>query len=196
MQRFRDLAPDRAQDLISRGIPFVVEDGTRGWPMEAWDCEYFTDATAFRGARLRREYDNHGDVNQVQMRDAWTGDQVPIKGGEAIPPNGPRFQPFYWDIVKAWRDERHRGWGADVPAQIRHVQESTRVPYFLPAANLPEMRQNPEFWLQPPGAGTQAHLDEHCISTITATLSGAKRWRLQLVPPEPDAAALRELSNV
>jgi hypothetical protein len=89
--------------------------------------------------------------------------------------------------VKAARDEPERGWGKNYQSHISKIQKATEVPYFLKETNLQEMRNNPEFWIQPPKAGSQAHLDEHCISTVATTLSGEKKWRLQLVPPEPHA---------
>ena len=40
----------------------------------------------------------------------------------------PRYQPYYWDIVKAARGEPERGWGKHYNKHIKHIQENTRVP--------------------------------------------------------------------
>lgn len=68
------------------------------------------------------------------------------------------------------------------------MKGNTTVPYFLEASNLKEMRDNPEFWFQPPETGSLAHSDEHCIPTIATTLSGVKNWRFSHVPPQPHPA--------
>jgi hypothetical protein len=186
IQRFSNISAETVSDLVSRGVPFVVEDGGRDHPMKTWDCGYF--ATEFQDGRFRREYGGGGEKNQEKMETKkWISKLVPIKGSENYPEGSPRFAPFYWDIVKAARDEPERGWGQNYQAHIAKIQGATKVPYFLKETNLNEMKNNPEFWIQPPTAGSQAHLDEHCISTIATTLSGAKKWRLQLVPPEPNA---------
>jgi hypothetical protein len=184
-QRFSNISAETVNDLVSRGVPFVVEDGGRDHPMKQWDCEYF--ATQFQDGRFRREYDR-GEKNQESMgKKDWITKLVPIRGSENYPEGSPRFAPFYWDIVKAARDEPERGWGKNYQNHIAKIQKATKVPYFLKETNLAEMQNNPEFWIQPPKAGSQAHLDEHCISTVATTLSGEKKWRLQLVPPEPNA---------
>ena len=40
----------------------------------------------------------------------------------------PRFAPFYWDIVKAARDEPERGWGKNYQNHIAKIQKATKVP--------------------------------------------------------------------
>ena len=146
IQRFQNINHSVAVDLITRGVPFVVEDGTRDWPMAKWDCEYFTTAPEFSGARIRREYDPKakGDKNLDAMNNVkWPQMQKKIQGADkAASHGGPQFQPFYWDVVKAARDEKHRGWGKDIDAQIEHIQRNTRVPYFLEKEpNLEEMQE-------------------------------------------------------
>ena len=44
------------------------------------------------------------------------------------------------------------------------------------------MKQQSEFWFSAPGAGAKAHMDSHCISTLSINLSGRRQYRLAPVP--------------
>eukprot|EP00658_Telonema_sp_P-2_P081915 TRINITY_DN8519_c0_g2_i3.p1 TRINITY_DN8519_c0_g2~~TRINITY_DN8519_c0_g2_i3.p1 ORF type:complete len:234 (-),score=28.93 TRINITY_DN8519_c0_g2_i3:272-973(-) len=47
------------------------------------------------------------------------------------------------------------------------------------------MFDNAEFWMGASGTGARAHMDSHCISTLSVVLSGARRWRIGPPPRVP-----------
>lgn len=183
VRRVANLSSLEFERLARSGVPFVVTDAGRDLPMREWSCEYMQ--RTFGDVRFRREYGS-GEANREVFRDDWTRQKVPIKGRK-LPAGAPKYAPFYSDIVKARQEEPERKWGKKkaAVAMEKAIIDATKAPYFMDKANLPEMKRNPEFWLQPPETGSLAHMDEHCIPTIATTLSGVKRWRLASIPEKP-----------
>ncbi|CAK0814985.1 unnamed protein product, partial [Prorocentrum cordatum] len=85
----------------------------------------------------------------------WVRKKTKIKRNRPLPKDAPQYAPFYSDLVKAWRDEQERGWGKkqDVMAMEKAVKDASEPFYFMDSRNGPEMKQNPEFWLQPQRLG-------------------------------------------
>lgn len=169
--------------LARSGMPFVIVDGGRDSPMKSWSCEHMQKQ--FADVRFRSEYGN-SEINKDLLGSDWTRQKRRIKGRK-LPPGAPKFAAFYSDVVKARKQEPERQWGKKkaAVAMEKAIVDATTVPYFLHNDNIREMKQNPEFWLQPPETGSMAHMDEHCISTMATTLSGVKRWRLASIPNKP-----------
>eukprot|EP00930_Biecheleria_cincta_P035289 TRINITY_DN24274_c0_g1_i1.p2 TRINITY_DN24274_c0_g1~~TRINITY_DN24274_c0_g1_i1.p2 ORF type:complete len:243 (-),score=49.23 TRINITY_DN24274_c0_g1_i1:63-791(-) len=55
-------------------------------------------------------------------------------------------------------------------------------------ANAESLFDNAEFWLGAKGTGARAHMDSHCISTLSVVLHGERRWRIGPVPRMPKGA--------
>lgn len=50
----------------------------------------------------------------MRVRDKPSQPQVSkYPGAEKYPEGAPRIRPFYWDIAKAYEDEKERQWGKD-----------------------------------------------------------------------------------
>jgi hypothetical protein len=95
--------------------------------------------------------------------------------------------PLYWGIKGADEGEKLYDGEKDI---LQEVREAMQMPYFLEAqSNEREVFGSPEFWLNAPNAGAQAHMDAHCESTLGLQLSGTRRWRLSW---PPQAAVLNE----
>jgi len=182
-QRVSNISIKDFDRLARSGVPFVITDGGRDSLMKSWNCEHMQKE--FANVRFRSEYGN-SEINKDVLGSDWTRQKRPIKGRK-LPPGAPKYAPFYSDVVKARRQEPERKWGKKKAAASMEeaIVDATTVPYFLHKNNIREMRQNPEFWLQPPESGSMAHMDEHCISTMATTLSGVKRWRLASIPAKP-----------
>ena len=178
--RVKELTRAAFDKFVAEGRPVVVQDATRGLPMEGWTCDYISQR--FKRGRLRREYDweaNPRDINNVAMGDnSWTTDNR-VGLGSKGEDKSPKTAPFYWGI----RDHFH---GVDVgdADMIEEVLGQMATPYFADdsAANLRTMKQQSEFWFSAPGAGAKAHMDSHCISTLSINLSGRRQYRLPPVP--------------
>ncbi|CAJ1460052.1 unnamed protein product [Effrenium voratum] len=177
-----DTSFEQVQELLLQGRPFVVADGAKGLPMAAWDCEQVRKE--FPHSRLRQEGGN-SELNAILMNSNWMQDSKPYPGAELYPPGAPKIRPFYWDIAKAYREERERKWGKDPAKVVSKIVGTTAVPYWLPQQSVVEMGRSSEMWFHPPGAGARAHMDPHCRTTVSFCFSGKRKWRMMVPPAEP-----------
>eukprot|EP00747_Dinoflagellata_sp_TGD_P094820 gnl/TRDRNA2_/TRDRNA2_166257_c0_seq1.p1 gnl/TRDRNA2_/TRDRNA2_166257_c0~~gnl/TRDRNA2_/TRDRNA2_166257_c0_seq1.p1 ORF type:complete len:414 (-),score=71.28 gnl/TRDRNA2_/TRDRNA2_166257_c0_seq1:74-1315(-) len=170
------------EKLLLRGRPFIVVDGARGLPMASWTCDFVKKE--FPESRIRME-GGKSDVNTVPMSSNWTQEKKLFSGAKKFPDGAPKVRPFYWDIAKAYQDEKHRKWGKDPQAAVKKIVSASAVPYWLPEQKAVEMGHSSEMWFHPPGAGAPAHMDPHCRTTVSFCFSGKRRWRIMLPPPRP-----------
>jgi len=183
--RLRDMSSANFTRFISRGVPFVVDDVMDAGfdQMRDWSCSWI--AKNFGGGRMQMSYmdeSNNQDVGDA----SWTKEQQDNGLSDEVVDSGtPKYRPYYWDI-KAMRSEQGRpgGWGKDWRKIEKAVLEATVTPNFMAASNRPEMQASPEFWFNPPQAGAQAHMDEHCIPTMAVQLAGDRVWRLGDIPEQ------------
>jgi len=182
---------------VTSGSVLLIENATRGAALEGWTCEMF--ANAFPEARMRREYDwerNPRDENLQRLGDAsWTSAQVrgeDAKERSRLDPASPPFAPFYWGV------REHRGGGLGSTSTLLRVQKliEESVPAFMDSRNAHSMFDNAEFWMGAKGTGARAHMDSHCISTVSFVLSGQRRWRVGPVPRMPRGAGRSRLGDV
>eukprot|EP00937_MAST-01D_sp_MAST-1D-sp2_P005662 g5662.t1 len=183
IRRARNLSSSAFTRLIARGVPVLVEDiMDAGFDkMREWNCEWV--AKHFGGGRMQMSYMDDSNNQDVGDSSWHTNQQDNGLAADVVASGTPEFRPFYWDI-KAMRDEQDRpgGWGADWPKIESAVKRATVTPSFMAPANRMELQHSPEFWFNPPRAGAQAHMDEHCIPTMAVQLSGSRKWRLGEVP--------------
>jgi len=59
------------------------------------------------------------------------------------------------------------------------------VPSFMDKRNADSLAENAEFWLGAKGTGARAHMDSHCISTLSVVMHGKRRWRIGPPPRMP-----------
>jgi hypothetical protein len=138
---------------------------------------------------MRREYDwvkNPEDRNLQKLGDAaWankaeTGEEAADRLGKDS--SAPPFAPFYWGV------REHRQGDIGTKAVVKKIKGliAKSVPRFMEKQeNGLSMFENAEFWLGAKGTGARAHMDSHCISTLSTVLSGARRWRVGPVPRMP-----------
>ena len=145
----------------------------------------------FPEAKMRREYDwvkNPKDRNVQEMGSvAWASS---LERGEDADerqrqdPESPPFAPFYWGV-------REHGKG-DLGSKkvVKRIRELIRqsIPAFMDQRNADSLFNNAEFWLGAKGTGARAHMDSHCISTLSVVLHGERRWRIGPVPRLPKGA--------
>jgi len=177
-----DTGYDEVRHHLLQGRPFVVTDGARGLPMASWDCNFVKQQ--FPSSRIRQE-GGSSEVNGVKMKSDWIANAKPYADGSSYPEGAPRIRPFYWDIAKAWRDEKHRKWGKDPQQVVDTLVTSTAMPYWLPKQSTEEMGYSSEMWFHPQGAGARAHMDPHCKTTVSFCFSGHRKWRMMVPPAEP-----------
>lgn len=212
VQRFRNLTRERFDQLVARGIPFIIEDAASGWDISAWTCGAFS--AEFQSLKFRQEYSaaqGRGDESNLETfgsaPGSWWAEKRP-NNFKDLPADAPKYAPFYWDIVKAWDSEPERGWfdprhsgtasGGGGPTRtdgtsrvweaVHRVRGLARLPPGADEANAKHMKRTLEFWLQPAESGSLAHVDSHCAATVAFTFGGKavrKRWRLQLLPLNP-----------
>lgn len=122
------------------------------------------------------------------MNSNWQSNVKRYPGSEKYPPGAPRIRPFYWDIAKAYQDERERKWGKEPGKVVQQIVRSSKVPYWLPQQSSIEMGHTSEMWFHPKGAGARAHMDPHCRTTVSFCFSGERKWRMMVPPavPHPD----------
>lgn len=173
---------DEVRKLLLQGRPFVIRDGARGLPMESWDCNKVKQL--FPESRIRQE-GGESDVNGVKMSSDWTNTIKKFAGADQFPEGSPQNRPFYWDIAKAYGDEKHRKWGKNAEKVVSNIVDSTGVPYWLPAQESESMGTSSEMWFHPKGAGAPAHMDPHCQSTVSYCFSGKRKWRMMMPPADP-----------
>lgn len=176
--------------LALSGRVLIIENASSDGAMAGWTCDRF--AQEFPEAKMRREYDwvtNPEDRNLQKLGDAkWTEALVAgedsadrLKQDSAAPP----FAPFYWGV------REHRGGDVGSRKVIDKVKGliANSVPSFMEKTeNGESMFENSEFWLGAKGTGARAHMDSHCISTLSFVLSGERRWRIGPVPRMPAGA--------
>eukprot|EP00933_Yihiella_yeosuensis_P053738 TRINITY_DN52030_c0_g1_i1.p1 TRINITY_DN52030_c0_g1~~TRINITY_DN52030_c0_g1_i1.p1 ORF type:complete len:391 (+),score=89.21 TRINITY_DN52030_c0_g1_i1:159-1175(+) len=155
--------------------------------LEGWSCQKLSEE--FPEAAMRREYDwdkNPDDKNIQKLGDtSWiekaeSGEESAIRkqmGGEKVP----SFAPFYWGVREAGR--KYIAPKKDV-ARIKKLIEDS-VPTFMDKKLGTSMFSTTEFWLGANGTGARAHMDSHCIPTLSFVLHGERRWRLGPVPRMP-----------
>ena len=98
--------------------------------------------------------------------------------------SAPPFAPFYWGV----REHQKGGLGSkQVIQRIKKLIESS-VPHFMDKKNAGSLFDNAEFWMGAKGTGARAHMDSHCISTLSVVLHGERRWRIGPVPRLPKGA--------
>jgi hypothetical protein len=107
-------------------------------------------------------------------------------------PNSPPFAPFYWGV------REHRQGDIGSPEVIKKIKGliGKSVPKFMDTANGLSMFDNAEFWLGAKGTGARAHMDSHCISTLSVVLSGERRWRIGPAPRMPRGAGKSRKDDV
>eukprot|EP00931_Biecheleriopsis_adriatica_P065824 TRINITY_DN40297_c0_g1_i1.p1 TRINITY_DN40297_c0_g1~~TRINITY_DN40297_c0_g1_i1.p1 ORF type:complete len:438 (-),score=66.58 TRINITY_DN40297_c0_g1_i1:56-1285(-) len=164
------------------GRPFVVTDGARGLPMVAWDCDFVRNK--FPDSLIRQE-GGRSELNTIKMSENWATNSMPYPGSDRYPEGAPRMRPFYWDIAKAWEQERERKWGKSPKKVAKQIVSATQIPYWLPEQSSQEMGHSSEMWFHPKGAGARAHMDPHCKTTVSFCFSGTRKWRMMVPPPEP-----------
>ena len=99
-------------------------------------------------------------------------------------PDAPPFAPFYWGV----REHRNGDLGSKkVVKRIRQLIKDS-VPSFMDQKNAESLFEHAEFWLGAKGTGARAHMDSHCISTLSVVLHGERRWRIGPVPRLPKGA--------
>ena len=92
--------------------------------------------------------------------------------------SAPPFAPFYWGV----REHQQGDLGSKkVMNRIKQLI-STSVPSFMDKRNAKSLFDNAEFWMGAKGTGARAHMDSHCISTLSVVLHGERRWRIGPVP--------------
>lgn len=167
----------------------LIENASLGAALEGWSCEQL--AEEFPEARMRREYDwvtNPNDRNLQKLgQNNWV--KATVSGEDSKDrlrqdPKAPPFAPFYWGVR-----EHHNGdiGSAKVVKRIRELIAGS-VPQFMDGRNAKSMFDNAEFWLGANGTGARAHMDSHCISTLSVVLRGERRWRIGPVPRMPGGA--------
>jgi len=179
---FSNTSYDQLHRLLLRGQPFVVTDGAKGLPMESWSCD--TVQRQFPKSLIRQE-GGRSDRNSVPMASDWPTKVTKFTGAAQFPEGAPKNRPFYWDIAKAFNDERERGWGQDANRVVKKLIKQSAVPYWLPQQDASQMGQSSEMWFHPKGAGALAHMDPHCQTTVSFCFSGARKWRMMLPPAKP-----------
>jgi len=182
---FTDTSFAAVKEHLLQGRPFVVTDGARGLPMAAWDCDFVS--REFPHSRIRQE-GGESERNGIKMNSNWQSNVKRYPGSEKYPPGAPRIRPFYWDIAKAYQDERERKWGKEPGKVVQQIVRSSKVPYWLPQQSSIEMGHTSEMWFHPKGAGARAHMDLHCRTTVSFCFSGERKWRMMVPPavPHPD----------
>lgn len=179
---FANVTYEELKPLLLRGRPFVVVDGAKGLPMSSWDCDFVQKE--FPNSRIRHE-GGKSDVNAIKMSSEWQKLVKPFPAASNFPEGAPRNRPFYWDIAKAFQDERHRKWGKDPQKVVNKLVQSSGVPYFLPKQETTSMGHSSEMWFHPKDAGAAAHMDPHCRTTISLCFSGTRKWRMMVPPAKP-----------
>jgi len=92
--------------------------------------------------------------------------------------SAPPFAPFYWGV------REHRNGDVGSKKVVKRIQEliASSVPSFMDKQNAASLFDNAEFWMGAKGTGARAHMDSHCISTLSVVLHGERRWRIGPVP--------------
>lgn len=185
--RFRSLSRDAFEELALWGRVAIIENASFGTAMGGWTCERISKE--FPDARMRREYDwvaNPSDRNLQKMgTKKWTETKEPGEDQEERlrqDPNVPPYAPFYWGV------REHARGDAGPRETLKKVKDliAKSVPSFMEQeVNGQAMFDNAEFWMGAQGTGARAHMDSHCISTLSVVLSGERRWRVGPVPRMP-----------
>mmetsp|Transcript_52130 Transcript_52130/g.110938 ORF Transcript_52130/g.110938 Transcript_52130/m.110938 type:complete len:446 (+) Transcript_52130:47-1384(+) len=172
--------------LADAGKVLIIEDATSGMALDGWTCSKM--AEEFPDGKMRREYDwvkNPQDRNLQTMGSlSWMGEK--IEGEDARDrldqdAFAPRYAPFYWGV----REYGNGQVGSKaVVNKLRKLVESS-VPTFMDPKNGASLFENAEFWLGTNQTGARAHMDSHCIATLSFVLSGERRWRIGPVPRMP-----------
>lgn len=184
-----DASREEFEQAVLSGQVLIIENATAGAAMEGWTCTQM--AKEFPEGRMRREYDwvKNGEDRNLQS----VGSQAWIDAQEAgedaaerlqQDDKAPPFAPFYWGI------REHRGGDVGNKKVLARMKKliAKSVPSFMDPANAESMFDNAEFWLGARGTGARAHMDSHCISTLSMVLSGERRWRIGPVPRMPKGA--------
>jgi len=175
--------------LVRRGAVLIIENATQGMSLHGWSCERLSEE--FPKAKMRREYDwkrNPNDKNLQMMGDGkWVQEQT--NGEDAADRmkqdgDAPPFAPFYWAVREHSQGDLG---GKEVVKKIKQLI-TTSVPRFAHRANANSMFENAEFWLGAERTGARAHMDSHCIPTLSFVLKGARRWRIGPPPRMPKGA--------
>ena len=195
--RVREVSPAAFDELVRHGTPFVVEDAGRGLPLVGRACEFYHER--WPNGTMRAEYydkANTGAEWQVFWDDVEHDNKMPLSNtlwATTARPARPRKDmsqhmmgeygalsgPYIWHV----KDQ-------EPMATKRAVQQLWAPPYFLAGSkvNAWESFESFEFWFSLAGGGTMAHADAYCEMTISIQLSGAKRWRLMMLPAIDNAS--------
>mmetsp|Transcript_101091 Transcript_101091/g.182443 ORF Transcript_101091/g.182443 Transcript_101091/m.182443 type:complete len:572 (-) Transcript_101091:269-1984(-) len=172
--RVTNLDDERFQQLVRDGVPFVVDDCTKGFDEDAisqFQCKDFADR--WPSGNMRAEY-SPGQYHIYLKDPTWYSKVEPRRSHEEhMAGEDPIAGPYIWHV----KDEE--------PLQTkREVQKHWRTPYFLEKslANRIEANESFEFWFSMAGGGTFTHADAYCESTISMQFRGTKRWRIQAFP--------------
>jgi len=168
------------------GKVLILGNATVGSALDGWSCEKLADELP--GARMRREYDwgeNPDDDNLQRMGNKdWILEKT--RGEDASERSRqdsktPPFAPFYWGV----REHRNGQVGdRDTLRKVKGLIEDS-VPPFMDPRNKNALFEQAEFWLGAKGTGARAHMDSHCISTLSVVLKGQRRWRIGPPPRMP-----------
>lgn len=177
------VSPETFEQAARSGKVLILENASAGMALEGWSCERL--AQEFPDAKMRREYDwvkNPEDRNlQVFSKVSWTST---LEQGEDASErlrqdsSAPPFAPFYWGV------REHRNGDVGSKKVVKRIQEliASSVPNFMDKQNAASLFDNAEFWMGAKGTGARAHMDSHCISTLSVVLHGERRWRIGPVP--------------
>ncbi|CAJ1390156.1 unnamed protein product [Effrenium voratum] len=162
------------QQLVRDGVPFVVDDCTRGFDEDAiseFECKDFADR--WPSGNMRAEY-TPGQYHIYLKEPDWYTNIYPQRSNDEHMAGSRKIAgPYIWHV----KDEE--------PLKTkRSVQKHWRTPYFLEKslANRVEANESFEFWFSLAGGGTFSHADAYCETTISMQFKGTKRWRIQAFP--------------
>lgn len=195
----RLLNPSREEfeEAARSGEVLIIENASAGTAMDGWSCAKL--AEEFPDAKMRREYDwvaNPQDKNLQRLGDqSWIthaadGEEADMRlqhDNEAPP-----FAPFYWGV------REYEGGDIGPKKTVEKVKKviADSVPAFMDPANADSLFGNAEFWLGAKNTGARAHMDSHCISTLSVVMSGERRWRIGPVPRMPKGSGRSKKEQV
>ena len=161
------------------GKVLIIEGAAKGTALEGWSCKKL--AEELPGAKMRKEYDwdeNPEDENRQRMGDTdWIDTREEGEDAEerkSQDPKSPPFAPYYWGVREYQNGQV--GDRATVQKVMGLIKNS--VPSFMAPQNANSLVDNAEFWLGAKGTGARAHMDSHCISTLSVVMHGKRRWRI------------------
>lgn len=96
------------------GVHGLLKDRLRNYEI----YEIWTKENIKKNWRIRSRFLRPGTCNPWLPSIDWLLRYANLPGSEKYPPGAPRIRPFYWDIAKAYQDERERTLDSD-PWEVR-----------------------------------------------------------------------------